>query len=369
MTICRTLSVLLILVASQAPIAIGGGIERAVPTTRALFEEGRYLELSWFNVAPELSGRGGLLDPTGAGSGDLLQTYDLFTLAYKADFNERWAYSFVIDQPWGVNTQYPIIPTSGYSGTSSELKSDAFSGILSFRVKPNISIYSGVRMQSIEPSAAFPFGGALGLGGPYSVVGEADEGVGFLAGLAFEYPELAARLAFTYYSEIEHTHDTTEVTGFGTFEGETTYNTPQIYNLEFQSGIAQDTLAFGSIRWVDWSSFAIAPPVFTSTVGVPLVEFTEDWTTYTLGVGHKFNDFLALAVQCTYEPDTGQELTTLGPIDGRFSYGIAPAFTLGQAKLTVGVSRVELGRAVNFAGTEFDDGDALVFGMRLGWNM
>lgn len=361
--------ILLILNMAVSTSAIAGGLERSLPTVAPLFEEGRYLELSWFNVDPTLDGSGGLLDPTGSGTGEILDTYNLFGLTYKADANDWLSYAFMIDQPWGVNTQYPIVPTSGYSGTFANLQSDAFTGLLYCQMTEGVSIYSGVRMQSIVAEAAFPFGGALGLSGPYVVEAEADEGVGLVAGAAYEYPDLAFRLALTYYSEIEHTHATTETTGVGVFHGETTFSTPQLLNFEFQSGIAEDTLAFGSIRWVDWSSFAIAPPVFSSVVGVPLVEYTEDWTTYTLGVGRKINDWFTLAGYCSYEPETGQELTTLGPVDGRFIYGFAPRLTLGDKKLTAYFNWIELGKATNFAQTEFDDGTAFMVGLRFGWNL
>lgn len=349
--------------------ALAGGLERIAPNTGALSQQGRYLELSFATVAPELEGRGGLLDPLNAGTGDILGSYNLFGFAYKDDIDEDWFYSLVLDQPWGVQTVYPTLPTSGYSGTTAILNSDAFSGILGAHLTERVSAYGGVRLQSINAEAAFPFGGALGLAGPYNVVAESDEGVGYLFGMAYECPDIAFRLAATYYSEIQHSHRTVETVGASSTNTQTAYATPQAINLEFQSGIAEDTLAFGSVRWVDWSSFAISPPIFATGVGVSLVDFAEDWTTYTLGVGRKFCDFFSLAAICTYEPATNTQLTTLGPVDGRFSYGLAPSFTFQDVKVTLGVTRVELGRASNFASTQFDDGSAIAVGMRIGMQL
>jgi len=62
-------------------------------------------------------------------------------------------------------------------------------------------------------------------------------------------------------------------------------------------------------------------------------------------------------------------LTTLGPVDGVFSWGIAPSYTLGNMKVTAGVNFVDFKDARNFAGTLFDGGDAVVFGLRVGWNL
>ena len=208
----------------------------------------------------------------------------------------------------------------------------------------------------------------MGLGGPYTVVAERDEGVGFLVGAAYEIKKIHLRLATTYYSQVETNHATAETVGAVTTGTSTEFTTPQSINIEFQSGVAPNTLAFGSVRWVDWSEFAVSPPIFSAGVGVPLVEYTDDWLTYTLGVGRKLNENWAFAILFAYTPDTGQELTTLGPIDGRFRVGIAPCFTLGNMKVTAGVSYITLGDAENFASTQFDDGDAIATGVRIGWN-
>ncbi len=35
--------------------------------------------------------------------------------------------------------------------------------------------------------------------------------------------------------------------------------TPQSVNIDFQTGIAANTLAFANIRWVHWDQFAVTP--------------------------------------------------------------------------------------------------------------
>ena len=45
--------------------AFAAGIERTAPSTRILFEEGRYLEFSFGYVAPDLEGTAGPGAPTG----------------------------------------------------------------------------------------------------------------------------------------------------------------------------------------------------------------------------------------------------------------------------------------------------------------
>jgi len=347
-----------------------GGLDRMAPETRLMFEEGRYFELSWAAVSPELAGSGGLFDPSGAGTGDILESYDQWGFGLKTDLNQRASLTLLLDQPWGANTFYPVLPTSGYGGTLANVDTNELSAILRRKIgDKGFSAYSGIRLQSIEARVAFPFAPALGFPGPYRVDVDREEGVGYMAGIAYEIPKIKLRFAATYYSEIESTHDTLEVSGPASTAATTDVTTPQSINIDFQSGIAKDTLVFGSVRWVDWSRFSIFPPFFSGATGVPLIEYTEDWITYTAGIGRRISDRLTLAFLVRYTPMTDQPLTTLGPIDGRTAYSIAPSFKItNNVKLTVGFSYIDLGAASNFAGTQFDDGSAFAVGTRLGVN-
>lgn len=354
--------------------AFAAGIERNAPATRVLFEEGRYLELSFSSVSPDLSGTGGLLDPTNAGTGDLFETYASFGAAYKSDLGNGISYALIFDQPHGVDTLYPTVATSGYSGTSATLDASQLTAILAYDVDERIKVYGGLRAQSVEAEAFFPFFGLLGTppapGVTYDVQADRDYSLGYMVGASYSIPDIAARVALTYYSEISHELDTVEtITGFPNTISSVDIETPQSVNLEFQTGIAEDTLLFGSIRWVDWSEFAIAPTAFTGIVGQPLVDYQEDWTTYTLGVGRRFNEQWSGAIQVSHEPAADYvPLTTLGPVDGRTSIGLAATYTMDNIKLTGGVTYVDLGDTQNFASTNFDDGDAIGVGFRIGYS-
>ena len=84
---------------------------------------------------------------------------------------------------------------------------------------------------------------------------------GWLAGFAYEIPDIAARIALTYQSEIMHKFDSTEmfpdlpgvpITGIKESK------TPQSINLDFPTGVAQNTLVFDGIRWADYSGRRVA---------------------------------------------------------------------------------------------------------------
>jgi len=55
--------------------------ERSSPETRVLFEAGNYFETYWLAVSPDLNGSGGLLDPTGSGTGDIFESFDVWAFS------------------------------------------------------------------------------------------------------------------------------------------------------------------------------------------------------------------------------------------------------------------------------------------------
>ena len=157
-------------------------------------------------------------------------------------------------KPYGASVLYP---TAAYfaTGSSAELSSHALTGIVQYNMDNNVSVYAGLRAQTIEAQAEITFAG-------YSVNAPRELSFGYLAGVAYEKPDIALRVALTYLSAIEHDLEATEVLG-GSTTTTVPVETPQAVNLEFQSGIAEDTLLFGSVRWVEWSEFAITPARLT----------------------------------------------------------------------------------------------------------
>ena len=320
--------------------ALAGGIERTNQSVGVLFEQGRYLEFSMGGAVPSVSGVGGLVTP-GATSGNMTSNFLQFGAAYKADLNDTWSYALIYDQPYGADVDYPAATGYFAGGSSAVFDSHALTGILQYNMPSNFSVYGGLRAQTIEAKADVPFLGA------YSADGERDFAFGYLVGAAYEKPEIALRVALTYISAIDHSLTTSEDSGFGTDRvSPTEIETPQALNLEFQSGIAEDTLAFGSIRWVDWSEFAITPTDYGAiSGGDPLVGFADDRITYTLGLGRRLNETWSVLSSLSYEKHTGSPTGNLGPTDGRLGATIGAIYTKDKVKITGGVTYVDLGNA------------------------
>jgi len=303
-------------------VAHAGGVERSTQSVAILFEQGRYAELSFGRFAPDVSGTvgGGAVS-----SGDMAGDYNSWSLGYKMDIGDRMALAFILDQPIGANVNYPAGTGYPLGGSTATLTSSAITALLKYGFENNVSVYGGLRYETVH--------GEVALTGGYTMETNHDSELGYLVGVAWEKPEIAARVALTYNSAITHSLESTEL---GVTE------IPQSINLEFQTGIAKDTLLFGSIRWVDWTEFNISPPNFPAN---PLVDYASDRVTYNLGIGRRFNENWSGAVTIGYEKSDGETTGNLGPSDGMKSVGLAATYTMDNMKITGGIRYVDIGDA------------------------
>lgn len=356
--------------------ACAGALDRTGQSVDVLFEDGRYLEFSLGYLSPSITGEsiatvGGAPFPTfpaGGRSGDIGQSNFNFGAAYKADINETWSYALIIDQPYKAEVDYP--DGTGYFGEASfaEFNSTAITGLLQYNMANGVSLFGGLRLQESDASAAVAFAGG------YEVSADADWGLGYVAGIAYERPEIALRVALTYSSEISHENDVSESFTSPFFTGGDSvaeFETPQSVNLEVQTGIAQNTLLFGSVRWVDWSDFDLSPQQYTATFGQPLLSYVEDTVTYRLGIGQRINDNWSLAASIGYEENTGNLFTNLGPADGGESIGLAAIYSQDKYEITAGVRYIRIGDTTTAVqgnpAAEFNNNDVIAFGVKVGY--
>ena len=93
----------------------------------------------------------------------------------------------------------------------ADLTTYQISGVLAYDVDPNVKIFGGARAQLLKAKAAVSFVS------DYSVDAKDKWGYGYLIGAAYERPDIALRVALTYYSKISYDLSTREtVVPFGT---------------------------------------------------------------------------------------------------------------------------------------------------------
>lgn len=346
--------------------AYAGGLDRSGQSTAVLFEEGNYAEFSLGFVQPDITGTATVVNQS---SGNVGVNYTQLSASYKWEYaGTPWSAAIVFDQPFGAAIDYPAGTSYPLRTTNAELSSNAVTLFGKYQINPNVSVFGGLRAQSLEAEASVPVVSG------YTARGDTDYGFGYAVGGAYERKDIALRVALTYNSEVEHSLTTTEA-GPASVTSTTNITTPQSVNLDFQTGVAADTLVFGSIRWANWDGVNITPTVYRSATGGSLVAYSNNTTTYTVGVGRRFSDTWSAAITATHEPSNGGISPNLGPTDGRTAVGLGATYTQGATKITGGVQYIMIGDADTIVSStgpingQFRDNTALAFGLKIGFSM
>ncbi|WP_074383120.1 outer membrane protein transport protein [Acinetobacter pseudolwoffii] len=292
----------------------------------------------------------------------------------------------------------------GTGNTSVEVDTQNLSFIAGFQPTENWNIYGGAVYQTIKGNLALR-GQAYSLYNGYDASIPENSSVGWLAGLAYQIPEIALKASITYRSEIDHDVNVNEsiptlpalallpngaaaAAAIAQASGETKITTPQSVNLDFQTGIMANTVAFANVRWVEWSKFSIQPykfgliseavgPIVDRPDGFNLVEYEDDQISATVGVGRKFNDLWAGNVSVGWDSGAGNPVSTLGPTEGYWNVGLGLQYSPTPATFIAGgVKYFMLGDAKAQTGAqaggpeyvaEFEDNNAWAYGLKMGY--
>jgi long-subunit fatty acid transport protein len=338
------------------------GLDRSGQPIGIIFEDGNYAELSFGYIMPDVDGisLASPLNPAASGSiSNVADSYSQIGLGYKRDINDQWSFALILDEPYGADIDYPSDTDAPLTPTAGELNAVALTGLARYKFDENFSAHGGLRIQRMNADIALP--------GTGTTV-ELDDSVayGYAIGGAYERSEIALRIALTYFSEVEHEFSAS--VGGGP-SSDTDVKTPQAVNLDFQTGIAADTLLFGSIRWAEYSTVILQP------TGIPeSITDIEDGYTYTIGVGRRFSDVFSASLSATLDTEGEDDLVSpLAPTNGSYSIGLGGQYNVndnvtlsgGVRYVLAGDARPELGPDIPVA--DFEDNSALAVGFKVGY--
>ncbi len=352
-----------------------GGIERTNQSSSVLFKKGNYVELGFGSVRPNVGGEG---KTTGYSYDNVANDFAQKELRAKIDINDRLSFGIIMDQPFGADIEYGgNSATTELGGTKAFAEVNAQTFLLKYQVNSNASVFGGLRRQTasgditldgttyggtlqvLPPPPAGP-GGVLAAGASgYNIELKDAVGTGYTVGAAYEIPDIALRVALSFNSEITHKMDVEEtlpldvvVPGVGVVASSTTtqsgsldVKTPKSWNLDVQSGIAKDTLLFGSIRWVEHSVFS----VYADLLDAELVSL-DDTVTYTIGVGRRFSPNFSALAAFSHESAGDEEVSPLAPTNGFNSLTLGGAYTFDNGfEISGGASWRQVGDAKAYA--------------------
>lgn len=357
----KNLFLMTVAASATAGTVSAGGIERSTFNSALLFEDGNYMELSFGLADSDVSGFNGGF---GGESGDMASTFYSLAFGYKRQLSDNLSMAIIMDEPVGANVAYPAGPYA-FAESTADVESLAATGLLKYTTPDNLSFYGGIKVERLKGDVFIPFFGN------YSLSTNTDVSFGYVVGAAWEKPEIAARVALTYTSAIDHTLASREsADGPVALDSSFESTVPQSLQLDFQTGVAADTLVFGSVRWVEWSEFQVLPPLFAAgSGGLPIAAYDSDYITYSLGIGRRFSEKWSGAITLTHEPASGDLMRNLGPIDGFSSISVGATYTMDNMKITGGIRYAKLGNATTTTiGSSFSGNDAVAVGLKVGYS-
>jgi long-subunit fatty acid transport protein len=333
-------------------MAQAGGFDVSGQDTSIILKEGNLLEITSVSVTPSVTGAYSNVLSGGVVS-DVAPDYSFTNLAFRTDISEGISLAVVKDQPYGAKVNWTdgeARESNGavsYNGVKADIKSDATTLLMSYDVQNNVTVYGGIKSQSISATNSNP------VAAYYTISSNTDSSIGYVLGAAVEKPEIAMRISLTYHSKVGHDLDIVETNLAGVaalpspHSTTMSFETPEAFNLDFQTGIAQNTLLFGTIRHVKWTQFELRPTIYNGlTGGSALKDYDNNVTTYSLGLGRKLNDQWSAAVTYGTEAATGEYGSALGPTDGYKKVGVGVTYTGEKMSVTLGVQKAKLGGTI-----------------------
>jgi long-subunit fatty acid transport protein len=209
-----------------------------------------------------------------------------------------------------------------------------------YKMDDNLSFLAGVNRYEIASGAT-----VSALSGHYAVSGDA---IAPTFGAAYERSEIALRAELVIQSKTKISNFKAQ-SSFAAGGAATTLQDvsdesmtiPQTMKLNFQSGIAENTLMFGSIHQANWDDAQIVIPARdngSALGGVDAVGSSfASKTTYSIGVGRKFTEQLSGLISYTTEAGGGK--TTSDPFtlrNGYQSLSVGGRYTVGNITVSGG---------------------------------
>ncbi len=413
----KALSTAMILATVPMTGAFAAAVDRSGQSISAFLQPGNYFEAGISVLDPNVSGTT-IAALGNQNTGDMAGDYYFPSAALKLQLTDNFSFGLIYDQPFGADVEYTqsaafTHPTQG--NTSAEVDTQNISMIFGFQPNQNWNLYAGPVYQTVKGNVSLRGAAYSVLGGYHPTAGalpasalagydaniSEDGAVGWLAGVAYQIPEIALKASVTYRSEIDHDININEtLPSLATLssglvplpytEGSTTITTPQSVNLDFQTGIMADTVAFANLRWVNWKDFAIRPnkfgqasnllgqnPTVNQPNGFDLLAYSDDQISATVGVGRKLSEKWAGNVSVGYDTGAGNPVSTLGPTEGYWNVGLGVQYSpAANYFIAGGVKYFMLGDADAQSGSQFgtneyvanfEDNDAWGYGLKMGY--
>ena len=347
--IMKNLFKLTLAAAILASPALSGGWEASRLDTSMMYNDGSYAEVGTSSITYDVNGT--IQDPLSVGNDrshkmakDQTRTafgfkmqYDNFDigltnyLSGAIQLDGQAGHATLATCAGGTLTDCSVVPSADVEARSTAL-------MARYRINENMSVIGGLNRYDVSNATVQTLTGYYGVSG--------DE-MAPVAGAAYENKEIALRVELLM--QIETDMALTAVSGApatgaagATAVSNATMVIPQTLTLNFQSGIAEDTLMFGSVHKADWDTAQITIPV---NGAIPAVGSAfSNRTAYSVGIGRKITD--EISVLGSYATEDGGGATSTDPFtltDGSQTLALGARYTYENMTISGGYSYTKVG--------------------------
>jgi len=357
--------------------SIAAGLDRSGQSIAAFLQPNNYAEASFHLLDPNVKGK----DKHGNAVGNMGEHYYFPTAAIKVQATNQISLGLLYDQPYGGDASYQVDGSdfaNAKEGTKVKVRTNNLTALIGYQPTENWNIYAGPVWQTVEADISLR-GNAYSVLSGYDINVKQKDAYGWVAGFAYQIPEIALKTSITYRSEIKHNaHATESHPLLGSFQNRLEAITPQSVNLDLQTGISPNTLAFTNVRWVHWDHFVVSPTalgnatqMFTGT-RQDLISYSKDQWSVTSGLAHKFTDKWSGTALVGWDSGAGNPITVLGPTKGYWSFGLGGQYSPAKDYfIQAGMKYFWLGDADGqTAGSikgKFENNHALGYSVKIGY--
>ena len=318
-----------------------GGWETGKLDTSFMYNEGNYAELSYGNLNYSVSGttQSGVShdmakDQTRMNLSGKFQvgSFDIGLTSFSSGAIQMDGQSAILPQ-CDVKTKKTWAACSVVP--SADVNMDTKAILARYKINENFSVIGGIRQVSLEDSSVTT------LGSTYNI--DATSKTGRVYGLAYERPEIALRLEILRSEKMTFGLNGDAVGGALAITG-SEMAVPEATTINFQTGIAKDTLLMASAHRVSWAPSQINVLVPGAGGKLDISSDFADTTSYSLGIGRALSD--ATAVNVSYSWEAGSGATSTDPFtmsNGSKTLSLGVRHTIEDMTLSGGISYTQVG--------------------------
>jgi long-subunit fatty acid transport protein len=337
---------LVTLLTSSPFLANAEGLERVNIDPSFMFTEGSTAEIGFGNVSPSLPAVKGTGSAFTFQSGlDVATSFSVLTGSVKTELGDNFDLGlFYTTQGNGVGIDYGTIGSEADVTIKADLEIPTLAMIGKYQINEAMSVFVGAKQSTVKKGATLKLGSdTSAISGNGNVLPDVTShwelakksGIGAIYGAAYEMPEIALRVVLTIEDDIDLAIPATSKGGLAS-TGTATASIGDAMSLNFQTGIAEDTLLFGNIRRSSWADNQVKVP---TPAGLAQVSSFSDGDSYSLGIGRKISDDLSVSISGFYDGSSGGAVSELAPTGATRTLSVGGKYAIADnADLSLGGS-------------------------------